>query len=96
MTTATPVPAGTPTITVSLEIENIYEDTEPVTTYVTETLPAPPPDTDEEAYQAWHEEYIQALTGTGHTTGDAGYFVEVMASSDEALLPVGTEFEYGV
>ena len=92
----TTTPVATPTITVSLEIENIYEDDEAVTTHVEATVPAPPPDTDEEAYRAWHEEHIQPLTGTGHTTGDAGYFVEVKASSDEALLPVGTEFEYGV
>jgi hypothetical protein len=85
------------TVTVSLEIENIYEDTEAVTTYVYDkVLPAPPSVSDEKAYAAWHEEHIRALTGTGHESGNAGYFVEVTASSDESLLPVGTEFAYGI
>lgn len=90
------------TITLSLKIENIYvdEDNDDEITKVTVTLPAPPPNssgsqTDDEAYREWHETHIRDLTGTGQPKGDAAYFVEVTASSDEALLPVGAEFEYG-
>ncbi len=88
-------PLEGPTITISLEIENTYEDDDhDETTYVTDkVVPAPPALEDEEALQEWADEHIYCETGTGHTEGDSWYDVKVTASSDPAL--VGREFQWG-
>lgn len=49
-----------------------------------------------EDYSEWSYEQINQYTGTGREDGDAAYFVEVTKSSDESVLTVGTEFEFGL
>ena len=81
-----------PEIKLELEIENFYEEIEPITTNVTTTVPYPPDgdweDTD------WSYDYIFEHTGTGHTTGSSGYFVQVLNSSDPTAIPPGTTWEF--
>lgn len=87
-----------------LEIENVYEDGEEVTTHVEADVPAPslPPwvdtlsDEEEDERNEWEQEHIFPVTGTGKVEGDSAYFVEVLGSSDEALIPVGTKWEFGL
>lgn len=83
-------------VTLTLQIDNIYEDGDEVRTTATVTVPAPPDPSDESAYEDWAYDHIFAATGTGKTEGDSGYFVEVTETSDPATVPVGTEFEFGL
>jgi hypothetical protein len=80
-------------VTVTLRIENTYELYDEVITTPTVTIPAPPPEDDEDAYSEWAQEYIQAETGVGHDDGDSWYDVLVTASTDPEL--VGRTFEFG-
>ena len=83
-----------PLITVSLAIENTYEDGDMIATEVTDALiPAPPAAEDADAQDAWEQEHIFSFTGTGRTTGDAWYDVTVTACSDPALI--GRTYEFG-
>ncbi len=80
-------------IDVTLIIDNHYPD-DKITVTVETQVPAPPAlDTDE--YEDWEQDHIFPLTGTGRD-GDSCYFVTVASSSDPAMLPVGTEFEFGL
>lgn len=83
------------TITISLEIENTYDDGYEVTTYAKdEVIPAPPTlDEDSVDYADWAQTEIFPFTGTGKTEGDSWYDVTVLACSDERL--VGRTFEFG-
>lgn len=81
-------------ITISLEIENTYEDDSEIRTYVTDAvIPAPPSPDDEAAYDAWKYDHIFSFTGTGREKGDSWYDVTVTACSDSSL--VGQTFEFG-
>lgn len=44
----------------------------------------------------WSYDEIFPHTGTGKTKGDAAYFVEVLKSSADKIIPVGTEWEFGL
>ena len=81
-------------ITISLAIENRYDDGSMIPTSVTDAvIPAPPPDTDEEATSAWEWEHILPFTGTGRTDGDSWYDVTVTACSDPTMI--GKTYEFG-
>ena len=81
-------------ITISLAIENRYEDGDLIRTTVTDALiPAPPDDGDADAQDAWEYEHIYSFTGTGRTTGDSWYDVTVTACSDPSLI--GRTYEFG-
>lgn len=83
-------------IAVVLEIENHYELYDTVLTTVSTVIDEPPLDKESDEYEEWEQECIFEHTGTGHTDGDSSYFVTVKESSRPDLLPVGTEFEFGV
>lgn len=61
-------------------------------------VPPPPADPDERAKQDddgdWAYDHLYPLTGTGRTTGNAGYFVEILKCDEDESL-VGVEFEWG-
>lgn len=77
---------------IKVRVDNIYEDGEEITLEREAAIAAPPADENERS--DWEQEEIFALTGTGRTTGEAGYFVEVLESSDPDVIPVGTEYEF--
>lgn len=81
------------TIAVTLGIDNVYELYGTIKTIV-ETEIDPPPPEDDETYEDWLQDHIFEHTGTGRTDGDAGYFVEVLQSSDPDALPPGTKYEF--
>jgi len=81
-------------ISVTLLIDNFYEGGEKIKTTVETTIPAPPPKSDEDAYNDWEYDHIFEHTGTGKEGGNSAYFVTVASSSRPDLLPVGTEFEF--
>jgi hypothetical protein len=76
----------------TLKIDNIYEDGEQVTNTLYD-VEVPKPTGGSEALSEWAYDHLFPLTGTGRTEGDAGYFVEIIAAEDPAL--VGSEFEWG-
>lgn len=80
-------------VTLTLRIENNYELYDDVTTEVTVTVPAPPLPRFSDAWCDWVDHYIGQETGTGKVDGDSWYDVEVIASSDPAL--VGETFDFG-
>lgn len=81
-------------ITLTLEIENHYEEIETVTRTVEVTVPPPPLDEDSDEHAFWRDEHILPHTGTGHVTGNSSYFVEVTATSDPDVIAEGTEWEW--
>jgi hypothetical protein len=89
-----PRPAAPRSITISLAIENRYEDGSMIPTSVVDAvIPAPPPDTDDEAISAWEWEHIYQFTGTGNTDGDSWYDVTVTACSDPTMI--GKTYDFG-
>lgn len=80
--------------TVTLHIENHYELHGMVETTATATIPVPPADEDSDAYDDWSQRHIFAVTGTGHTDGNAAYFVRITASTVPALI--GRQFAFGL
>lgn len=83
-------------IGLKLKIENIYEGGDVITTYADTHVPPPPADVDSEEYEEWGTDYIYCHTGTGNTKGDAAYFVKVIESESEAIIPVDFEWEFGL
>lgn len=83
-------------IALGLAIENHYEDGDEVDTTANILIPAPPEDTDSDAYQDWEYDYIFPATGTGKTEGDSSYFVEVVTSDCPDVIAVGREYEFGL
>jgi hypothetical protein len=83
-------------INLTLEIENYYEEIDPITTRVEVNIPPPPDDVEEDSdeYQDWVDDNILPHTGTGHTTGDSSYWVKVI-ETDSPDIPVGTEYSWG-
>lgn len=75
------------TVTLTLSITNVYDDDE-LAHFETKEVPAP----NGEDLDDWADEHLFPLTGTGHTTGAAGYFVKVVESSDPEL--VGRDWEW--
>ena len=92
-----PAPGTEGTITISLRIENMYEDSDyDATTYaIDRVIPAPPcgPDADPVEFHEWAQEHVMQFTGTGHSAGDSWYDAEVIACSERGLL--GHTFEFG-
>jgi hypothetical protein len=94
-----------PTITISLSIENTYQtarmslDSATVRSTVTdEVVPAPPPEADGDAWEAWVDEEIRGRTGGDRPAGlpgelDSWHNVTVTACSDPDL--VGRTFDFG-
>lgn len=82
-------------ITLTLKIENIYVGSDIVHNTVTVPVPEPDSPEDRDDTDGWAYDYIYPHTGSGQEKGDAGYFVWVTASSNEQLIPVGTEWEWG-
>jgi hypothetical protein len=81
-------------ITISLAIENRYDDGTMIPTEVVDAIiPGPPPEDDPAAFDAWLYEHVHAFTGTGRPHGDAWYDVTVTACTDPNL--VGAVFEFG-
>lgn len=88
------------TITITIHIDNFYvDDGDHVLVDKTITVPPAPldraQDSGESEYDLWAEDYLYPHTGTGREEGDAGYFVEITASPDDATL-VGQKFEWGI
>lgn len=83
------------TVTITVEIDNTYEDGSTVVTHRTATVPAPAGAEGSDERWNWEHEHIFDLTGTGRTQGDAWYDVEVTASDRPDLIPVGTTYEFG-
>lgn len=81
-------------IAVTLKIDNIYEDGAEIQTIV-HTEVEPPPSLDPDDWADWEQDEIFDHTGADYPEGgDAGYFVEVIESSDPVALPVGTKIEF--
>lgn len=53
-------------------------------------------DREEDDFGTWKREVIEQFCGTGRVRGKSWSFVEVTASSNEALIPVGQEFDFGL
>ena len=83
-----------PLIHIKVKIDNIYEDGENVVVEAEADVPKPWAEEGSDAHSEWEEFFIFPLTGTGQEEGDAGYFVEVLESSDPDAIPVGTEWEW--
>lgn len=86
------------TVDVELTIENHYELYDTEITVVNATIPPPPAGAEpgDEAYDEWEYDEIFCHTGTGREEGDSSYFVKVTKSSRPDLIPVGTEYEFGL
>lgn len=82
------------TVTVTLHIENHYEFYATVVTTPTITIPCPPDQADEQAYDDWAYAHIFSATGTGRCDGDSWYFVTITASTAPGLI--GRTFEFGL
>jgi len=80
------------TATVKYRIHNVYVGGPTIVTTPTATIPLPPDQADEYAYDEWRHTHVFEHTGTGRYSGDAGYFVEVVESSVPELL--GMKFEF--
>lgn len=81
-------------VTVSLAIENTYENGDVVNTTATDVVvPAPPADEESEEYAEWGREHIFQFTGTGRPAGDSWYDVTITASSRPELI--GRTYEFG-
>lgn len=80
-------------ITFSAEIEQVHPGHVSRISVNDITVPDPPPDGCTERWQ-WEWNNIGALMLTGAASNGVSYFVTITASSDDALLPVGTEFEF--
>lgn len=95
-------------VCLTLEITNIYvEDGEEIVTHEERWMPPPPyvdyadmDDDERDELDAWAEEHILPLTGTGRTEGDASYFAKVTGIDGDHIEPghplIGYEFEWGV
>lgn len=92
-------------IDLELTVDNYYENGDHITTERKVTADSPPfryvsgpsmiLDKAREALDEWEQDFIFPATGADNPEGgDASYFVEVTASSDTALIPVGTKFEF--
>lgn len=76
---------------ITVKFTEVYDGEEPSPHRETFDVPEPVADLDDWAYV-----YIFPRTGDGaHPSGDAGYFVEVVACDQHPEL-VGREFEWGV
>ena len=87
----------TPTLTLSLRIENYYvADGDEIITYVVDAVVPAPTTTDENvaAWDDWAEEVIHPFTGTGRVSGDATYDVLITACDDPAMLNRRFAFGY--
>ncbi|MFE0964081.1 hypothetical protein [Streptomyces fungicidicus] len=82
------------TATITLRIENTYDDGEEIVTRAVTTVPLPLPDEDSTERMDWEYDHIFPLTGTGRTGGgDSWYDVEITESTAPDL--VGLTFEFG-
>jgi hypothetical protein len=77
-------------IDLTLKIENHYASG--VVTTTAQAQVSEPPPFDDRA--DWEDDEIFPHTGTGKEDGDSAYFVT--SSSRPDLIPVGTEYEFGL
>lgn len=86
-----------PHITISLEIENTYEEYDDVTTDAENiVIPVPPADDCESwEWDDWFQDHIVGWSGYGRPDGDSWYDFTVTASSDETIIAVGTTYDWG-
>lgn len=91
-------------IAVTLEIDNCYDGEKVRTVVRTDIEPPPVPlgtdpkkltDEQEGDLVDWEQDEIFPHTGTGREGGDSAYFVKVIETDDETIIPLGTEFEFG-
>lgn len=89
-------------IKIKARVENFYVDLgDEIITESEAELPTPPgplPTGDREVsqeIQAWVDEHLFAMTGTGRTKGEATYDLEITESSRPDLVPVGWSFGWG-
>jgi hypothetical protein len=81
------------TATITLRIENRYEDGSEIETTSVVTVPLPLPEEDTAERSDWEYDHIFPETGTGQESGDAWYDVEITDSTAPEL--VGLTFEFG-
>lgn len=84
-------------IALALDIENHYDgDIVHTSKYV--SVPPPPlhPEDEEDEVDEWEQTWIYPHTGTGRTSGNSAYFVTVVGSDNPELIPLGTEYEFGL
>lgn len=80
--------------TITVKIENVYDDGTTVATTETVTdLPRCPSDV--ELREDWAWDHLFPLTGTGREEGDAAYFVTVLDCPADPSL-VGDNFQFGL
>ncbi|MGW1040018.1 hypothetical protein [Streptomyces sp. NPDC002547] len=79
--------------TVTLRIDNRYEDGVEIETRETATVPLPLPEEGTDERTDWEQDHIFPLTGTGREGVDSWYDVEIVESSAPEL--VGKTFEFG-
>lgn len=79
-------------VTVDLQIENVYPDLA-TTTHLDGVHVRPPSTLAGEALDDWGAEELFPLTGTGRDGGDSAYEVSITGSSDPSL--VGLSFNFG-
>lgn len=80
-------------IDVTMEIENVYEDGTEITTHVTTQVPRPEASDYKDGLGDWADENLFDHTGADYPEGgDAGYFVNITASSDPRLVGQKVEF----
>lgn len=95
------LPVGEGHVALVLRVENSYELHDDITTWCTAVVPRPPVPLSEAGepeypgYGDWAWEHVHPLTGAGHPGGDSWHDVEVLASSDPNVVPVGTRFDFG-
>jgi hypothetical protein len=90
-------------IKLKARVENYYIGTgDEIITYPEAELPEPPiPLTPGASYfsgdatDAWLQEHLFGMTGTGRTKGDATYDLTVTESSRPDLVPVGYTYAWG-
>jgi hypothetical protein len=89
------------TIRIAARVENYYLETgDTIPTKPVAELPAPPYPVRQDmtltdAMDAWLQDELFSMTGTGRTKGDATYDLVVTASSRPDLVPVGFTWQWG-
>jgi hypothetical protein len=90
-----PVEVDYPHLVVTVEIENTYELYGDITTVAENIVIPVPPEQDSDDFDEWFHDHIVPWSGCGRPDGDSWYDFEITASSDEAVLPVGTTYDWG-
>lgn len=78
---------------VTLHIENTYSDGFQATTTQVAEVPLPMPSEQSDERTEWEWEHIFPHTGTGWSSGDSFYDVEIVQSTAPELI--GATFDFG-